>query len=217
MKSADAQRDNIEQLNEHNCPTETIRSWRDLMAVTSRYMDTGIRYAYRGEADQSWDLVPSLLRLAADATADRLLRLERDAYEEFATQAHLHISDEHLPRAHEPKIVSWWPLMQHHGAPTRLLDWTHSPFVAAYFAVEKLADRDGVVYVIDAPSVQEALNDSFEQVVAGLSEAPGLIPSLFQNDASLDVFFWSQTVRRSLRSVAQQGLMSLARNIGTPH
>jgi hypothetical protein len=30
MKSADAQRDNIEQLNEHNCPTETIRSWRDL-------------------------------------------------------------------------------------------------------------------------------------------------------------------------------------------
>src|SRR2546427_10987900 len=78
MKSADAQRDNIEQLNEHNCPTETIRSWRDLMAVTSRYMDTGIRYAYRGEADQSWDLVPSLLRLAPDATADRLLRLERD-------------------------------------------------------------------------------------------------------------------------------------------
>src|SRR2546422_10729037 len=99
MKSADAQRDNIEQLNEHNCPTETIRSWRDLMALPSRYMDTGIRYAYRGEADQSWDLVPSLLRLAPHATADRLLCLERAAYEEVATPAHLHINHEHFPRA----------------------------------------------------------------------------------------------------------------------
>jgi hypothetical protein len=59
----------------------------------------------------------------------------RDLLYRFQQYAHNYLR--HVPSLND--LSSWYALMQHHCVPTRLLDWTESPYVAMYFAVEDKA------------------------------------------------------------------------------
>jgi hypothetical protein len=72
----------------------------------------------------------------------------------FRRKAHLFL--EHVPA--EEDAFQWLALMQHHGAPTRLLDFTWSPYVAAFFALER-ATSDAAVWAVFIPAVWKGTRD----------------------------------------------------------
>ena len=65
--------------------------------------------------------------------------------------------------------LEWLTIAQHHGLPTRLLDWTLSPLVAMFFTVSKHEDCDGAVYVWDIKKFKkesEIKLESLDEIVA---------------------------------------------------
>lgn len=99
-------------------------------------------WIYRGQAKSKWPLKTNLERLClrtpgglgrAEMTEHLLLR-------EFKRRWH-HFSS-HSPEAED--TLEWFSIMAHCGAPTRLVDFTYSVYVAAYFALEKAEDSSGL-------------------------------------------------------------------------
>lgn len=89
-------------------------------------------WIYRGILD-NWSFQTTLERVCR-VDESRPHKVEPCVIREFQRKFH-HIAPEiNVPR--DADTMWWLSVMQHHGAPTRLLDWTYSPYIAAYFALE---------------------------------------------------------------------------------
>ena len=94
---------------------------------------------FRGERKESYFLRPKVGRYE-DFTPRDIEKHERTILRLFRERAFPFLT--YTPQ----NDWEWLAVAQHHGLPTRLMDWTHNPLVAAYFAVENKHDGDSVVY-----------------------------------------------------------------------
>jgi hypothetical protein len=107
---------------------------------------------FRGQADKGWGLVPFLARDPEHLTA------ESAVIKKFMQNA-----TPHLPRPIRDEW-EWMFLMQHHRAPTRLLDWSESPLTALYFCVNNVEHKNkaGALWCIDPIALNKSVNLKFD-------------------------------------------------------
>jgi FRG domain len=134
-------------------PDVRVSSWEELNSqlyentwnpVLQRFRSD---YAYRGMTRARQDLTTTLMRLGGNfhELEAHLLR----NFKKYARQDSTTDSSE----------WNWLAMAQHHGVPTRLLDWTYSPYVALHFATEDVDtfDLDGVVWCVNYVQVHQCL------------------------------------------------------------
>ena len=130
-----------------------IHNWDELQsAIFDGVWDASIlRYrdncVYRGMADCAWGLTPSLNRICAHD-----MTLEHQMLRSFRKYGYADLKN----------VTSFWQMLamaQQFGLPTRLLDWTYSPLVAAHFATEdqETYDRDGVIWCVQVEKMNQQL------------------------------------------------------------
>lgn len=114
-------------------------------------------FIFRGQGDASWELKTSFERCCF---IKKNYRVEKDFLRDFQRGAYNYLETASLPRPDD--ILSWLALMQHHWAPTRLLDFSFSPYVASFFAFEN-AGKDSAVWAIHRFHLQEDLDNKYPE------------------------------------------------------
>ena len=110
--------------------------------------------AFRGLGNSSYDLKTGLIRLGGvERIEGHLLR----NYRKYARR-------DSVP---DDSMWNWIALAQHHGLPTRLIDWTFSPYVAMHFATVRLQDYefDGAIWCVDFVKTNQLLPDQLKRLL----------------------------------------------------
>lgn len=130
----------------------TIRSVGEMLKALKEQAKPKQITWFRGHSRKEWILLPSLARIAKNLKAENALM------KRFMQNAMPYID---TPFSNE---WEWMFLMQHHRAPTRLLDWSESPLAALYFAVQDKMHlkSPGAVWCLDPVGLNQAANMKFD-------------------------------------------------------
>jgi hypothetical protein len=168
-----------------------LQSWGEYLSVITD--PPYHNWAFRGQRDASMPLFSALSRyLMAFRVDPRAWPEQEERILRIFKRKAIHFLD-HVPDRDDD--FQWLALMQDHGAPTRLLDFTWSPYVAAFFALHNTTD-EGVIWACNPVEIAKAKQVELEK--------PGSFRKYFLSDSSS--FVWmGEPYAMNRRLIAQSG------------
>lgn len=139
---------------------KTISTWQECNTL----LHERLGWVFRGQSNSEWALQTSLERkvnVKEKGYLDirEIPKMESEIIDKFKRRAFNYIPN--LPDRGD--LLEWLSLMQHHGAPTRLLDFSYSYYIALYFAIHG-ATKDSAVYCINKKIIDE-INKNDERFI----------------------------------------------------
>lgn len=146
-------------------PTFTVDSSAELEAVLLRQLAGTV---CRGQADSCWGLQSTIDR-ELDGQAEDAVRLEEERllvtrFKGRGTSTLNEWERLHLTTGAPRDCILPATVMQHYGAPTRLLDWSRSPMVACYFAVSSHPETDGSIWWFRGDEMESAMSEQWARM-----------------------------------------------------
>jgi hypothetical protein len=113
-------------------------------------------YVYRGMGDAAADLRTGLMKLGGNIRQVEFHVLRN--FKKYAPQ----------DTVREDSQWNWLAVAQHHGVPTRLLDWSYSPYVSLHFATAGLDEyrRDGIIWCVNYVAIHKLLPQALREVLS---------------------------------------------------
>ena len=135
---------------------QVIKSVDEFIATVKSFEQRHIaQWYFRGHGSSKFTLTPGLFRLDVSGSFSDWQTIENYMMAAFKREAVPYLKI--IPQTND----EWLTLAQHHGLPTRLLDWTTSPLIALYFAVEDYnIKEDADVWCFGIVSTNNCLEES---------------------------------------------------------
>jgi FRG domain len=160
-------------------------------------------HIFRGQSNAQWKLESSLLRIVKGnrQSEKKISFYEQVSIKEFYSKVHL--LDKSITDIDDD--ISRLTDMQHYSYPTRLLDWSISPYIALYFAVKDNFENDGALFVFDT--------FNYEKRMKFLKQDYNKIPDT--DILTFDKYEFTQQIlstKKNHRILRQQGLFTVSNN-----
>ncbi len=150
---------------------ELVETWDQIEERHKRYSclpaSSDCHWIFRG--DKSGAVLETQLERAFrdyDVPEAKMRQYEMEMIREFQRKGGLYLDRE----PDKDDVLEWLAIMRHYGAPTRLIDWTYSFYVAVHFALAN--DLEGVVWAFDAAKVNKP--ELVRTAIAGHGGGPHL-------------------------------------------
>ena len=180
------------------------KNWRAARNIGEQLADLR-DWAFRGQSVASWRLTSTLERILPRFHNNRLslsIGEEVRVLKEFQKRAHHHLRSP--PEMSE--TLEWLSMLQHHGAPTRLLDFSYSYYVACFFAFQDVT-REAAVWGASILNLECRAEEVCGDVMSKCSGNSSQLIDCFLNEEQSDLVVFDVEPRRlTERQSAQQGL-----------